>query len=136
MRCFIINFKWQVLSLYIPWHFMLYSANRKLNITQHKKLAPRVEELRAKLNCLHLDYLEQCNAWPGSEAVGNQAEMGISPRGTSGISIFRCFWNLTVLAEISKALWCLALLESLDRPRVLLFSPLDHFKNKYAGSLK
>ena len=53
-----------------------------------------------------------------------------------GNNLDRCFWNLTVLAEISKALWCLALLESLDRPRVLLFSPLDHFKNKYAGILK
>lgn len=68
-----------------------------------------------KLNCLHLDYLEQCNAWPGSEAVGNQAEMGISPRGTSVSTFSGAFETWTVLAEISKALWCLALLESLGQ---------------------
>lgn len=123
MRCFIINFKWQVLSLYIPWRFMRYSANRKLNITHCKRLALQVEngEGKTEMSPPSISGTALCMAriWGGWQTKYNgQAHQGAGLT----LAFFRCFWHLTVRPGTATALWHLALRASLDSRRALLLS--------------
>lgn len=69
MRCFIINFQWQVRLIHSLVLHALQCQYEIRNNTIQKNWHSMWRMVRAKLKCVHLDYLEPCQARPGSKAV-------------------------------------------------------------------